>query len=37
MTNNIKDMNEAKAKADMTNEQFDPAEYARLKGFDIQT
>lgn len=37
MTNNIKDMNEAKAKADMTNEKFDPAEYARLKGFDIQT
>jgi len=36
MTNNIKDMNEAKAKADMTNQQFDPAEYARLKWFDIQ-
>jgi hypothetical protein len=31
MTNNIKDMNEAKAKADMTNQEFDPAEYARLK------
>ena len=37
MQNNIKDMNEAKARADMTNENFDPAEYARLKGFDIQT
>jgi len=37
MQNNIKDMNDAKAKADMTNQEFDPAEYARLKGFDIQT
>lgn len=37
MSNNIKDMNEAKAKADMTNEKFDPIEYARQKWFEIQT
>lgn len=37
MQNNIKEMNDAKAKADMTNQEFDPAEYARLKWFDIQT
>lgn len=37
MSENIREMNAAKEKADMTNEQFDPAEYARLKWFDIQT
>lgn len=37
MTQNIKDMMEAKSKADMTNENFDPAEYAKQKGFDIQS
>lgn len=37
MSNNIKDMNEAKAKADMTNENFDPIEYAKQKWFEIQT
>ncbi len=37
MSNNIKEMNAAKASADMTNQNFDPAEYARQKWFDIQT
>jgi hypothetical protein len=31
MSDNIQEMNNAKAEADMTNENFDPAEYARLK------
>lgn len=37
MSENIREMNAAKEKADMTNEQFDPAEYARQKWFEIQT
>lgn len=37
MSDNIREMNDAKAKADMTNQNFDPVEYARLKWFDIQT